>query len=129
MENVEQLLLRLQGKRVYKEEEDRLIWIESKSGKLFVKALYTKLEPRSSISFGIHGCCPKMGFLAHEALWAKGINFRSTSKEKVAFGKYIYIFVITRKNSFITSLFTVSRQDFYGSCCFYLCAMGTFLIN
>ena len=88
---MEQLLLRLQGKRVYKEEEDRLIWIESKSGKLFVKALYTKLEPRSAISFGIHGCCPKMGFLAHEALWAKGINFRSTSKEKVAFGKYIYI--------------------------------------
>ena len=36
---------------MHREEEDRVIWIESKSGKFSIKALYIVLESGSSVSF------------------------------------------------------------------------------
>ena len=44
---MEWFLLRLQGKRVYRDKEDKVFWIEPKGGKFSVKALYYALEPGS----------------------------------------------------------------------------------
>ena len=64
MERGEWFLLRLQGERVYRDEEDRVIWIELKSRKFSVIALYSILELVSLVSFlmGIIGtprCCQR----------------------------------------------------------------------
>ena len=48
---MEQFLLRLQEKRVYRDEEDNVLWIESKSRKFLVKTLYLALESGGLISF------------------------------------------------------------------------------
>lgn len=48
---MELFLLRLQGWRVCKDEEDKLLWTRVKNGKFFVKALYKDLESRRPIAF------------------------------------------------------------------------------
>ena len=72
-------ILRLQGKRVHREEEDRVIWIESKSGKLSIKALYIVLESGSSVSFSVgviwnSWVLPNVGFFAWEATQGKVVT-------------------------------------------------------
>lgn len=72
-------ILRLQGKRVHREEEDRVIWIESKSGKLSIKALYIVLESGSSVSFLVgviwnSWVLPNVGFFAWEATQGKVVT-------------------------------------------------------
>lgn len=48
---VECFLLSLQGRSVWGEEEDKVIWIGSKNEKFSVKALYSTLETKSTMSF------------------------------------------------------------------------------
>ena len=43
---VEHLLLRLQGRRVYSDVEDQVIWTKAKDGRFSVKSLYKALEPK-----------------------------------------------------------------------------------
>ena len=54
----------------------------------------------------------KVGFRAWEATWGKILTLDQLRRGGDVF------FVITRKNSLITSLFIVLRQECYGSCCF-----------
>ena len=44
--DVEHLLLRLQGRRVYSDVEDQVIWTKAKDGRFSVKSLYKALEPK-----------------------------------------------------------------------------------
>lgn len=70
----------------------------------------------SSVSFlvGVINSCVlmKVGFRAWEATWGKILTLDQLRRGGDVF------FVITRKNSLITSLFIVLRQECYGSCCF-----------
>ena len=38
---MERFLLRLQEKKMYRDEEDKVFWMESKSGKFSIKTLYS----------------------------------------------------------------------------------------
>ncbi|RVX04171.1 hypothetical protein CK203_015638 [Vitis vinifera] len=49
--SVERFLSRLKELRVHKDEEDRVLWIETKNRKFTVKLLHATLEPRISTSF------------------------------------------------------------------------------
>lgn len=44
-------LLRLHGKRVHGDEEDKVLWKETKSCKFIIKSLYNALELGISVSF------------------------------------------------------------------------------
>ena len=49
---MECFLLKLQDKRVYRDEDDRMVvWTDSKSRKFSVKSLYFALEPDDPILF------------------------------------------------------------------------------
>ena len=41
---MEHFLLRLQGRRVYSDVEDQVVWTKSKNGRFSVKSLYKALE-------------------------------------------------------------------------------------
>ena len=76
VESVEQFLLRLQEKRVYRDEEDNVLWIESKSRNFLVKTLYLALESGGLISFLMSiiwnsWVPPKVGFFAWKVTWGK----------------------------------------------------------
>ncbi|RVX06525.1 hypothetical protein CK203_023744 [Vitis vinifera] len=69
---VENFLVCLHGKRVYKDAEDRVLWIETKSSKFIVKYLYNALELDNSVSFLLRSIWnlwvqPKVSFFAWEA--------------------------------------------------------------
>ena len=51
MEEVGRLLCYLEGKMVRVDEEDKVRWVESKSGVFSVKSLYRALQPVSSAFF------------------------------------------------------------------------------
>ena len=72
---VERFLLRLQGWRVCKDEEDKLVWIGAKNIKFSVIALYKELEPRRQVDFATSviwnsWVLPKVG-VTWEAMWNK----------------------------------------------------------
>ena len=72
MEEVRRLLCCLEGKMVRVDEEDKVRWVESKSGVFSVKSLYRALQPVSSAFFPskiIWMSCaqPKISFFAWEA--------------------------------------------------------------
>ncbi|RVW66702.1 Origin of replication complex subunit 2 [Vitis vinifera] len=48
---VERLLLRLQGRRVYSDVEDEVIWTKAKDGRFSVKSLYKDLDPERREEF------------------------------------------------------------------------------
>ena len=48
---VESFLLRLHRQRVHRDEEDKMLWIETKSGKFIVRSLHNALESGNSVSF------------------------------------------------------------------------------
>ena len=48
---VECLLLRLQGRRVYSDVEDQVNWTKAKDGRFSVKSLYKALEPERREEF------------------------------------------------------------------------------
>ena len=47
----EQFLLSLQGRRVCKDQKDKVIWSGSKDGKFPIKVLYSTLETESTLLF------------------------------------------------------------------------------
>ena len=51
VEIMERFLMRLQGRRVCGEEEDKVIWKRLKNGRFSIKVLYSALEPRSTTFF------------------------------------------------------------------------------
>ena len=51
VDEVEIFLLCLHGKRVHRDEKDKVLWTETKSGKFSIKSLYKALEPGFSVSF------------------------------------------------------------------------------
>ena len=49
--SAERFLSHLHGLRVYRDDEDRVLWTETKDDKLTMKSLYTALELRTLIFF------------------------------------------------------------------------------
>lgn len=69
MGSIKWFLLSLHEKRVFRDEEDKTVWIETKSGKFSVKSLYSALELGSLVSFPMNiiwnsWAMPKVGFFA-----------------------------------------------------------------
>ena len=70
------LLLRLQGRRVYSDVEDQVVWTKSKDGRFSVKSLYKVLEPESQGDFPTRVIWnsmmpPRVSFFAWEVTWKK----------------------------------------------------------
>ena len=79
VESVERFVLKLQAKRVYRDEEDRVIQTVSKSGKFSIISLYSVLEPSDPLLFPQSiiwsSCVPsKVAFFAWEATWGKALT-------------------------------------------------------
>ena len=76
IEMVECFILKIQAFRVQREDEDKVVWITSKSGAFSVKSLYSILEPGGSFLFPYGSIwranvSPKVAFFAWEASWGK----------------------------------------------------------
>ena len=82
---VEWFLLRLQGWRVCRDEEDKLVWTRAKNGKFSVKVLYKELEPGRQMDFPTSVIWnswvpPKVGIFAWEATWNKILTLDHTQR-------------------------------------------------
>ena len=79
VERVECFLLKIQAKRVNRDEEDRMLWMPLRCGKFSVKSLYSILEPKDPTLFLrniIWRSCapPKVAFFAWETTWGKALT-------------------------------------------------------
>ena len=79
MDEVHCFLLGLNGKSVQRDVEDRVLCIETKCGKFYVKSLYKALESGPSTSFPsnvIWKSCvqPKVSFFGWEVTWGKALT-------------------------------------------------------
>ena len=86
------MVWRLQGLRVYMDEEDKFMWIGAKNKKYSIKALYKELEPERQMDFLTNiiwnsWVPPKVGVFTWEATWNKVFNYDSHSKERMGCGK------------------------------------------
>ena len=79
MEEAELFLGCLHGKRVIGDEDDKVVWTETKSGIFSAKSLYLALEADCPSSFP-SSCIwkvwvqPKISFFAWEAAWGKALT-------------------------------------------------------
>ena len=76
VEEVEKLLLIIQGKRLNADLEDRMVWKESKDGIFSVKSCFNSLDHSSAVPFPWRIIWStfvptKVGFFAWEASWGK----------------------------------------------------------
>ena len=82
---VENFLVRLHGKRVCKDVENTVLWIEMKNDKVSLKSLYNTLEPGNFSSFPLRNIWnmrvqPKISFFAWEAMWVKALTLDLVQK-------------------------------------------------
>ena len=87
----------LNGKSVQQDEEDRVLWTETKCGKFSVKSLYKALEPGSTISFPSNiiwkSCAqPKVSFFGWEATWGRALTLDQIQKRGWLLANRCYIF-------------------------------------
>ena len=85
VEEVERLLLTIQGRRLNLNLEDRVLWKETKDGIFSVKSLYSALVSRSVVQFPNSiiwsPCAPtKVGFFAWEASWGRVLTLDQLKK-------------------------------------------------
>ena len=76
IEMVERFMLKIQIFRVQREDEDKVVWIASRSGDFSIKSLHSILEPEGSALFPYDSIWrayvpPKVAFFAWEASWGK----------------------------------------------------------
>ncbi|RVW35196.1 hypothetical protein CK203_099986 [Vitis vinifera] len=91
--SVERFLPCLDEMRVHKDDEDKVLWTETKNGKYTLKSLYMVLESGSSISFPwsniwkawVH---PRVGFFAWEAFFqpSRGLETPPLGPETKLYG-------------------------------------------
>ena len=79
---VKHLLLRLQGRRVYSDAKDQVIWTKAKDERFSVKSLYKALEPERLGDFPVrviwNPLVPsRVSFFAWEATWKKVLTLDS----------------------------------------------------
>ena len=85
IEMVECFIFKIQAFRVQREDEDRVVWMTSKSGDSSVKSLYSILEPEDSHLFPCNSIWrvkapPKVAFFAWEASWAKILTLEQVQR-------------------------------------------------
>ena len=51
VESVERFLMKLQGNRVYRDDDDKVVWTGSRSGSFSIKSLYHALDPNDPLVF------------------------------------------------------------------------------
>ena len=82
---MERFLLCLNGKRVQRDGDDRVLWNGRKSGKFSVRSLYKFLESSSLVSFPMKiiwkpWVQPKVSFFAMWATWGKSLTLNQIQK-------------------------------------------------
>ena len=87
---VERLLFRLQGRRVYSDVEDQVNWTKAKDGRFSVKSLYKALEPERREEFPASVIWnslvpPRVSFFCLGGYVEKSLNLGSYSEERVLF--------------------------------------------
>ncbi|KAL6339477.1 hypothetical protein AAG906_033016 [Vitis piasezkii] len=78
-------LLSLNGKSVQRDEEDRVLWTETKCGKFSVKFLYKALEPGSTISF-------PSNIIWKSSTWGRALTLDQIQKRGWLLANRCYIF-------------------------------------
>ena len=89
VEMVERFLLKIQGKRLISDLENRVLWKETKDEKFSLKSLYSALELRYAILFPRSiiwsSYVPtKMGFFAWEASWGNVLTLDQLKRWSMA---------------------------------------------
>ena len=85
VEEVERLLVTIQGRQLNSNLEDRVLWKETKDGIFSVKSLYSALDSSSVVRFPTSIiwslCVPtKVGFFAWETSWGKVLTLDQLKK-------------------------------------------------
>ena len=117
---MERFLLRIQGKRVSREVEDRVLWAESKSRKFFVKSFYIALEPKGSTPFPMSSIWrsyvpPKISFFAWEMSWGKTLILDQVKRRGWLLANKCFLFTTSKKNPFTTFFFMRNNNIVYWS--------------
>ena len=132
---VEQFLLRLQGKRVYREEEDKVISIESKSSKFSIKALYFVLELGNLVSFSmdvIWNSCVllKVGFFDWEAMWGNVLTLDQLQRRGWSLANKCFLCNNKKESINHIPIHCMKTRVFMAVVVFpFLCVMGPFFIG
>ena len=92
MEEVERLFCCLEGKKVRRDEEDRVKWMASKDGDFSVKSLYRTMQPGSLAFFPFEDymellCAAQIELFCMGGFLGESSNFGSLAKERLGYGK------------------------------------------
>ena len=93
---MEHFLLRLQGRRVYGDVEDQVVWTKAKDGRFSVKSLYKALEPEKLGDFPTRVIWnslvpPRASFFAWEATWKKVLTLDCIQRRGFSLANRCYL--------------------------------------
>ena len=96
VDDVESSLLCWHRKRVQRDEEDEVLWMETKSGKFSVESLYKALESGFLDPFLMkiiwNSCVqPKVGFFVREAMLGKALTLDQIQKRGLSLVNRCYL--------------------------------------
>ena len=101
--NVEHLLLRLQGRRVYSDVEDEVNWTKAKDGRFSVKSLYKALDSERREEFPAsiiwNSLVPlRVSFFAWEATWKKSITLDRLQRRGFSLANRRYLCLVEEES-------------------------------
>ena len=99
---MQRFLIRLQGRQVCKDVDDKVLRVELKNGNFFVKTLYKTLEPRRQCVFPTiviwkSWVLSRVGFFAQEATWNKFLTQNHIQKRRWSLANKCFLCLIEEK--------------------------------
>ena len=114
--------MKLQGNRVYRDDNDKVVWTGSRSGSFSIKSLYHALDPNDPLVFPSRitqrSCVPlKTAFFTWEATWGRVLTLDQVQRRGFFWQTDVFSTTL-KKKLLITFLLTMQRLGFYDSCSF-----------
>ena len=103
---VERFLLRLQGRRVYSDVEDQVVWTKAKNGSFSITSLYKALEPARLRDFPARVIWNSLEFFgasegeffAWEASWKKALTLDRIQKRGFSLANRCYLCLVEEES-------------------------------